>query len=63
MALDFKCSPHLSESSGLLMTSCMRYLSLVSVFPAVDDRQLSTCVEKQCIVLLNGTVSKAYFSQ
>lgn len=57
MALDLKCSPCLSESSGLLMTSCMRFLSLVSVFPAVDDCQLSPCVEKQCTVLLNGTVS------
>ena len=29
------------------MWGCMRHWSLVSVLPAVDDRQLSSCVEKQ----------------
>lgn len=39
----------------------MRYLSLVSVSPAVDDCQLSPCVKKQSIVLLNGTDSKTSY--
>ena len=51
-----------------MMCCCMRYLTPVSVLPAVDD--CSPCVEKQCIeaagkqsiVLLNGTDSKMYFN-
>lgn len=46
------------------------YEVLISVCPAVDDCQLSLCVEKQCValtgklitVLLNITHSKMYFS-
>ena len=43
------------------------YEVLISVLPAVDDHQLSPCVEKQrqeadhCIAV-NGTKSKMYFS-
>ena len=52
------------------MWGCMRYLSPVSVLPAVEDRQLSICVEKQHValtgkksnVLLNSTDSKTCFS-
>ena len=48
----------------------MRFFSLVSVLPAVDDRQLTPCVEKQHIaqtgkeslVLLIWTDSKKLFS-
>ena len=47
----------------LLMWGYMRYHSLYTLLPAVDDCQLSRCVEKQGIVLLNvGTDSKMYFS-
>ena len=49
------------------MWGCMRYLSIL---PAVDDTQLSPCVEmqqlaptgKQRIVPLTGTDSKTYYS-
>ena len=51
-----------SDSWGLLRCGSLRYLSHVSVSPAVDDRQSSPCVEKQHeaptgkqgILLLNG---------
>lgn len=52
------------------MWGCMRYLCLLGVLPAVDDRELSPCEEKQraaptgkqSVVLLNKTDSKTYFS-
>lgn len=50
----------------VLMSGCMRYLSLVIALPAVEDRQASPCEEKQNVAstakqnieLLNETDGK-----
>ena len=42
------------------MSGCVKHL--VSVLSAVDDRQLSTCVEKQSIVLLTSSSSSLSLS-
>ena len=53
-------NPSLRDSSSFLMWGCITYVSLVSVSPAADDRQLFPCVEKHTKIRLSCLTARSF---